>query len=338
MLVVFHVLDPADLGAEFLCLLSFIVGRLDKAGLAVGFQVQIILQALVSSIGGHFLIPLLVCQLQLPQKWAQCPYIGTVGEDLHAGDILAVDGQLDIIARFQLTVSHVVFLHPHEGGIMVRFGVAIAVISHDSELFFVFSPLLAQMVPFFPCLLLRAFPLALAGDHLKVLRLFGQECFQLGQYLAACLLQCCLLCFLQPLLCVATPDKGVPSGPALQLGPVDEHGLVIHLALLLQILDILVEQILHGLGAPSRAEPGKGRVIRCLPVFEKPHEVYTIFAGLLQLAGGEDAALISICHYLEQNPRIVDRFSSSGRIRFIQFPVIQFLKLRAGHTDGIVLR
>ena len=61
--------------------------------------------------------------------------------NLDAGDVLAVDSQLDIVARFQMTVSHVVFLHPHEGGIMVSFGVAVAVRPHDFELFFVFSPL-----------------------------------------------------------------------------------------------------------------------------------------------------------------------------------------------------
>ena len=221
---------------------------------------------------------------------------------------------------------------------MVRFGVAITVRPHDSELFFVLSPLLAQMVPFFPFLLFRTFPFALAADHLKALRLLGKQGFQFRKLLAACLLQCGCFRLFQALLRISTPDKAVPPRTALQLRAVDEYGLVIYLALLLQILDILAEKILHGLGAPSRAEPGKGRMIRCLPVFEKPHEVYTIFAGLLQLAGGEDAALISVCHYLEQNPRIVDRFSSSGRIRFIQFPVIQFLKLCAGHTDGIVLR
>ena len=42
--------------------------------------------------------------------------------------------------------------------------------------------------------------------------------------------------------------------------------------------------------------------------------------------------------YLEQHAWVGDRFSSSGRIRFVQFPVVQFLKLGAGHADGCILR
>ena len=90
-------------------------------------------------------------------------------------------------------------------------------------------------------------------------------------------------------------------------------------------------------GTPACAEPGKGRVIRCLPVFEKPHKIYTVPASLFQLAGGIDPTLVSVCHYLKQHLRGGDRFSSLGRIRFIQFPVVQFLKLGAGHADGCVL-
>ncbi len=48
-------------------------------------------------------------------------------------------------------------------------------------------------------------------------------------------------------------------------------------------------------------------------------------------------ALVSVSHYLEYHSRVGDRFSSSGRIRCVQFPVVQFLKLGAGHSDGCIL-
>ena len=60
-------------------------------------------------------------------------------------------------------------------------------------------------------------------------------------------------------------------------------------------------------------------------------------AGFFQLSAGKNAALVSVCHYLEYHSRVGDRFSSSGRIRCVQFPVVQFLKLGAGHSDGCIL-
>ena len=59
--------------------------------------------------------------------------------------------------------------------------------------------------------------------------------------------------------------------------------------------------------------------------------------GFFQLSAGKNAALVSVCHYLEYHSRVGDRFSSSGRIRRVQFPVIQFLKLGTGHSDGCIL-
>ena len=79
-------------------------------------------------------------------------------------------------------------------------------------------------------------------------------------------------------------------------------------------------------------------MIRYLLIFQKPHEVHSILAGFFQLSAGKNAALVSVCHYLEYHSRVGDRFSFSGRIRCVQFPVVQFLKLGAGHSDGCILR
>ena len=78
-------------------------------------------------------------------------------------------------------------------------------------------------------------------------------------------------------------------------------------------------------------------MIRCLLIFQKPHEVHSILTGFFQLSAGKNAALVSVSHYLEYHSRVGDRFSSSGRIRCVQFPVVQFLKLGAGHSDGCIL-
>ena len=78
-------------------------------------------------------------------------------------------------------------------------------------------------------------------------------------------------------------------------------------------------------------------MIRCLLIFQKPHKVHSILTGFFQLSTGKNAALVSVCRYLEYHSRVGDRFSSSGRIRCVQFPVVQFLKLGAGHSDGCIL-
>ena len=78
-------------------------------------------------------------------------------------------------------------------------------------------------------------------------------------------------------------------------------------------------------------------MIRCLLIFQKPHEVHSILTGFFQLSAGKNAALVSVSHYLEYHSRVGDRFSSSGRIRCVQFPVVQFLKLGACQSDGCVL-
>ena len=86
--------------------------------------------------------------------------------------------------------------------------------------------------------------------------------------------------------------------------------------------------------------------IRCLPLFGHYRPVLIVhfsyglpssLAGFFQLSAGKNAALVSVCHYLEYHSRVGDRFSSSGRIRCVQFPVILFLKLGAGHSDGCIL-
>lgn len=108
-------------------------------------------------------------------------------------------------------------------------------------------------------------------------------------------------------------------------------------SLLFQMSHILVKQIFHGLCTPSRPEACQRCMVRYGLFFQKPHEVHTVPTGLLQLSVGIDPALVSVRHYLEQHSRVDLRFSASGRIGAIQFPVVQFLKLGACQSDGGVL-
>ena len=95
---------------------------------------------------------------------------------------------------------------------------------------------------------------------------------------------------------------------------------MIRFSLPFQKSHILVKQILHCLCTPPCPKPCQRCMIRHRLFFQKPHEVHTVPAGLLQLSAGIDSALVSVRHYLEQHSRIDLRFSASGRIGAIQFP------------------
>ena len=56
--------------------------------------------------------------------------IGGLRSYVQPDDILRIDSMLKIIARFELTVSHSVFFHPHEGGIMVGLGITVALTAY----------------------------------------------------------------------------------------------------------------------------------------------------------------------------------------------------------------
>mgnify|MGYP000011256046 FL=1 len=112
---------------------------------------------------------------------------------------------------------------------------------------------------------------------------------------------------------------------------------MIRFSLPFQKSHILVKQILHCLCTPPCPKPCQRCMIRHRLFFQKPHEVHTVPTGLLQLSAGIDSALVSVRHYLEQHSRVDLRFSASGRIGAIQFPVVQFLKLGACQSDGGVL-
>ena len=74
-------------------------------------------------MGGNVEHVVLVAPGQRVQHGWQCPYIRAVRENLNPSHIFTVHHNLDILSGFDLTVSPVVFLHPHEGGIRIGFGI-----------------------------------------------------------------------------------------------------------------------------------------------------------------------------------------------------------------------
>ena len=124
-----------------------------------------------------------------------------------------------------------------------------------------------------------------------------------------------------------SPHKGVSSRAAFQLRSVNKHRRVVCFTDVFQPLHQLIKQILQRVSAPSRAEPGEGAVIRRFSILQQPSEVNSVLTGFLQFSAGINPAQIPVHQYLEQHPGIRRRFSPFGRIRFVQFPVLQFLKL-----------
>ena len=82
----------------------------------------------------------------------------------------------------------------------------------------------------------------------------------------------------------------------------------------------------------------KSSTTRRLSIFRKPHEIHPLLADFFHLPAGTNITLESVCHSLEHRSRVSNRFSSPRRMRCVQFPVVQFLKLSADHAGRCILR
>ena len=62
--------------------------------------------------------------------------------------------------------------------------------------------------------------------------------------------------------------------------------------------------------------------------------------GVFGVFNHENAAELTYygLHSLEHRSRVSNRFSSPRRMRCVQFPVVQFLKLSADHAGRCILR
>lgn len=120
-------------------------------------------------------------------------------------------------------------------------------------------------------------------------------------------------------------SKGYTALHGFPASSIDEHRSMLYRFAPLQLFYILVEQVFHQCSAPACSKPGQGAVVRYFPVLQQPHEVNPAPARFLQFSAAVDSALVSIHQYLKHYPCIGCRFSPHGRIRAIQFPIIQFL-------------
>ena len=95
--IIGHVLDPANLLLEFLCLSLVIIGGLDKAHLAVALQKQIVIQTLISGIRSNLLIFCLMEPLHGAKERLQRTEICPIGKRIDPGDEFAVYRHLNVI-------------------------------------------------------------------------------------------------------------------------------------------------------------------------------------------------------------------------------------------------
>ena len=116
-----------------------------------------------------------------------------------------------------------------------------------------------------------------------------------------------------------------------------QNCLVIRFSRGLQLLNQLVKQIFQYLLALAHTKPGKCCVVRHVLITPQSYEVHTVPAGFLQFPAGVDPAQVPIYQHLGYHPWIGRRFSPSGRILFVQFPLLQFCMLGASQSDGCVL-
>lgn len=131
--VIGYILDTTYLLLKLLRFLGFVIGWLNEADLSVFFQKQIVFQTFIPCICGYFFVSGLMVLLQLLQEWNKRAEVCSVRKHFDSGYVFTVYSNLDIIRWFQLSVSHVVILHPHESSIRVSLGVTVTAFSHDFE-------------------------------------------------------------------------------------------------------------------------------------------------------------------------------------------------------------
>ena len=121
--VIFHILSAADVCPVFLMLFLLVVRWLD---------VQIYLRMMMEVVVGFLTLiagiiddPLhRICTNQFFHERNRGFRIGPISRNIGSNSIFADCGYIHIIARLQLPVAHVVFLHTHKSGLRVCFAVA----------------------------------------------------------------------------------------------------------------------------------------------------------------------------------------------------------------------
>ena len=140
-----HVLLSEWIFAEGTLLLLVEVVVFDVGCDAVGLHVVVVGLAAVAGVGGAGLgIGAGELFAVVEEGW-QRECVGGVGVEGVVGDKLVLGAYLQVVARLELPVPHVVLLHVLEGGVVVGLGVGVA-IAHNLQVLLVF-PQLGQHLP-----------------------------------------------------------------------------------------------------------------------------------------------------------------------------------------------
>ena len=211
--------------------------ELDVASNAFLFQEQKVPLAAVAAVGSDLAHMPPKCLLMLLQHWDQGAVVRPVAADMAVDDEVVLYGYLYVVCRFQLAVEHMILFHPHEGGLHIRLGVAVAAFPHDLEAFLVFhQPLPALLQLFVELLQLRlALPSARHERDplaLRNLRQPGLELEYLQRRAGIDLYHGVIGCFLMPR---QLPGTVLPYHLPNLVHPFDDEHLGVSEAVLLTV-------------------------------------------------------------------------------------------------------
>ena len=143
---------------------DFVVIRLNEGDHSIFQEILVIFLAFIPRIGNYLTVVASQMFPQIFQEGNQCFHIGGPGALSRPHYIFRIDSKLDVVARLQLPIEHGVFLHSHEGGIMVCLCIAVAVSADMQRRFVVLQTGDVTLQPFHS-LLQRGLPLAGTVDE-----------------------------------------------------------------------------------------------------------------------------------------------------------------------------
>ena len=274
---------------------------------------------------------------------------GTLVEGI-VQDELSVGTDLRVVSGLELSVSHVVLLHPHERGVGVCLGVAVAPVENLS-LGFIFLQLFGPCLLHAPNLGLH-FPVrirSLQGFMYLLQRPFhllgGDVLISDGSGVAQLLLGDGL--GVPPYLLKLfrdsgdagvdglAPDERIAVGVRLHLRPVSAGHVQTYKAFRHKELHDGGKDGLEHILQPAAAETVDGVVVRH-PGTGQPHEADVIAAELLNAAAGIDIAQIGIYQNLQHHAGMVGRTAFDG-VLAVKFFQADLFNNTVNNPDRVVL-
>ena len=297
IVVVRHVLAAADVPFVFAGPADLIIVRFDHGPLSVVLQITVVLFAFIAGIcddgpvtEGQFIF-------HLPEERLQRSCIRRMPGNGQPGDICGVHTDLQVVTGLELSIHHVIFLHPHEGGVRIGLGAAVALPALMDPVC-VFFDLRQMLLQLFDVPLQLRLPFPGAMDELDAF-LFPDRIEPFAKSLQVLepdlspphrAQAIAVLAFLkercdpvEPLCHVLRyrllPYKGIPVRICLDLRPVDEDLFASDLADAFQEFGGQRQDARSTGGKVDAAEPGDRRMIRRRFSFQQVHEVDILLTG-----------------------------------------------------------